>query len=65
MQIKEIRSALNVPDDQRIGQWIYNCNRDKEVRSGKYTEPQAGFAQGVDIFDREDKEFLTKLTNAY
>lgn len=54
---EEIRRILNIPKEQRIGQYIYNLFRDREVGRGvAYDEPH-----GVDIFDVSDREFVNRI----
>ena len=50
---EELRKLLNVPKDQRIGQYIYNNCRDMEVR----IESNAG----VDIFSIDDEDFIKRF----
>jgi len=70
MNKKEIRKALNVPDDLRICQHIYNVMREYEKCSSKdiqVRELKPGNivpyeTVGIDIFYVEDEEFIEKLS---
>lgn len=58
--------VLEIPADQRIGQYIYNIFRDREksmdiylaVNDKKHLE--IGY-RGIDIFDVSDTEFMKRI----
>ena len=60
MTIPEIRKALNVPKDLRILQHIYNVMKEGNEMSYQINmeDPKT---YGLDIFNVEDEEFISKL----
>ena len=70
MNKQQIRKALNVPDDLRICQHIYNVMRDEYEQSvivsidhsDGYKSQVASQSSGIDIFYVEDEEFISKLS---
>jgi len=61
MTIPEIRKALNVPKDLRILQHIYNVMKEGNEMSYQINmeDPKT---YGLDIFNVEDEEFISKLS---
>lgn len=65
---EEIRKILNVPKEQRIAQYIYNCFRDREqhleviIHQPKRKDNEKEYsALGIDIFDVSDAEFIERI----
>lgn len=63
----ELRKLLNIPDGIRIGQHIYNANRDLEHGHNfeSFTNGEismSSLSRGIDIFNISDKEFIRKVS---
>lgn len=57
-KVERVRHLLQVPDELRIAQHIYNQFRDYE---NKLTDKQGGFVVGIDIFYVSDEEFCKRF----
>tara|TARA_R110000851_G_scaffold288918_2_gene443033 strand:+ start:804 stop:1010 length:207 start_codon:yes stop_codon:yes gene_type:complete len=68
MNKEKIRELLHVPEGTRIGQHIFNANRDLQVGHMVTVtvgnEKKESMGHGVDIFNLSDEDFISKISTS-